>query len=324
MSMNRRSALASAIAAACSLAFAPAQAQPADSFPSKALQLIVPYPPGGAADSHMRAMAEAAAPHLGQSIVIVNRPGASGTMGLTTLLSAPNDPYTVALLPTTAFRMPYMQKVAWDPVQDVSYVINVTGFAYGLVVRADAPWQNLAELIAYTKANPGKLNFGTPGHMTVPHLATEDLFSRAGGKVTHVPFKGYADEASALAGGHIDMLVDAPAWAPMVESGKFRVLATLAPERLARWPQVPTVKESGVDLVATAPYGLVTGKGVTPAQVRKLHDAFHKAMSEPVYKASMENLMQVSAYLDSAAYRSWAVQYQKDQREALERLGYLK
>lgn len=322
MSMNRRQALACVLAAAGAL-HANAHAQGADAFPSKPVQLIVPYPPGGAADSHMRAMAEAAAPHLGQNIVVVNRPGASGTMGLTALVSTPADGHMVALLPTTAFRLPYMQKVAWDPVEDVSYVINVTGFAYGLVVRADAPWKNLQELMAEARANPGRINFGTPGSMTVPHLATEDLFARAGGKVTHVPFKGYADAASALAGGHIDMLVDAPSWAPMVEAGKFRVLATLAPERLSRWPQVPTVKEAGYDVVATAPYGLVTGKAVPPAQVRKLHDAFHKAMSEPVYQASMENLMQVSAYLDSAAYKGWATQYRKDQKESLVRLGYV-
>ncbi|MFT3717521.1 Bug family tripartite tricarboxylate transporter substrate binding protein [Pseudorhodoferax sp.] len=320
MPTTRRHAVGCAIAA---LAFCAPGAFAESPFPSHPLTLVVPYPPGGAADGHMRVMAEAAAKHLGQPVTVVNRPGASGTMGIVALQQTPSDGHVVALWPTTAFRLPYLQKVPWDPMTDVSYVINVTGFAYGLVVRADAPWHNLAELLADAKANPGTISFGTPGAMTVPHLATEELFAKAGGKATHVPFKGYSDAATALGGGHIHMLVDAPSWAGMVETGKFKLLGTFAPQRLARWPDVPTVRESGYDIVATAPYGLVTGKDVPPAQVQVLHDAFRKSMGDPAYQASMDNLMQVSAYLGPQEYKKWAQQYMKEQKDVLERLGYL-
>ena len=153
----------------------------------------------------MRALATATEKHLGQSIVIENRPGAAGTLGPPTWRRTRKpDGYTVAQLPITVFRIPYIQKTTFDPAKDFTYIIHLTGYTFGVVVKADAPWKTFQELIDYAKANPGKVNYGTPGAGSSLHITMEQIAKRKGIKWTQVPFKGGADNMNALLGGHID------------------------------------------------------------------------------------------------------------------------
>ena len=309
------------IAAALFVA-APVCAQ-TDNFPSRPVTLIVPFPPGGAADGHLRTMGELAAKHLGQPVIIQNKPGASGTLGPTTMAksSAP-DGYTISQMSTSAYRIPFTQKVAWDPLKDFTFIINVADVPYGVLVAGDSPFNSLQDLMDYAKAHPGELNYGTSGQITVPHLAMEELGLKSGGTMTLVPFKGYADGATALLGKQIDVLIESPSWEPMVDTGRMKLLGITGEGRNPRWPDVPTLKET-YGVVGVGPYGIVGPAGMDPAVVKTLHDALHKAMQEPAYQESMTKFRQASAYLGPDDYRAWAVSYSAQQKALLQRLGLM-
>src|SRR5882672_3960692 len=171
----------------------------AQQFPTRPVTLIVPWPAGGSTDIGMRALASATEKHLGQSIVIENKPGAGGTIGPANMAAgAKPDGYTVAQLPITVFRIPFIQKTSFDPTKDFTYVIHITGYTFGVVVKADAPWKTFNELLDYAKANPGKLNYGTPGAGTSLHVTMEQIAKQKGIKWTQVPFKGVAESMNAL------------------------------------------------------------------------------------------------------------------------------
>jgi tripartite-type tricarboxylate transporter receptor subunit TctC len=294
----------------------------AQQFPTRPVTLIVPWPPGGSTDIAMRALASATEKHLGQSIVIENRPGAAGTLGPANMAaSARPDGYTVAQLPISIFRMPYIQKTTFDPAKDFTYVVHLTGYTFGAVVRADAPWQTFQELIEYAKANPGKVNYGTPGAGSSLHITMEQIAKAKGIKWTQVPFKGGADNMNALLGGHIDVTTDSTGWAELVNAGKFRLLVTWGAERTKNWPSVPTLKEVGIDMVSNSPFGIGGPKGMDPAAVKVLHDAFKKGMEEPSYKDAMLKLDMEPYYLSTADYRAYAMQQIGEQKQLVEELG---
>jgi tripartite-type tricarboxylate transporter receptor subunit TctC len=306
--------------AAAILAFATgAQAQ---QFPTRPVTLIVPWPPGGSTDIALRALASATEKHLGQPIVIENRPGAGGSLGPGNMAAtAKPDGYTVAQFPISIFRMPYIQKTTFDPSKDFTYVIHLTGYTFGVVVRADAPWKTFGDLLDYAKANPGKLNYGTPGAGTSLHITMEQIAKQKGIKWTQVPFKGGADNMNALLGGHIDATADSTGWGELVNAGKFRLLVTWGAARTKNWPSVPTLKEAGVDMVSNSPFGIGGPKGMDPAVVKVLHDAFKKGMEEQSYKDAMLKLDMEPYYLGTADYHAYAMQQIGEQKQLVEELG---
>ena len=272
----KRNAIATMLAAGLALA-AWSGAAGAQSFPARPVTLIVPWPAGGTTDVGMRALASATEKHLGQSIVIENRPGGSGTLGPGQMAAtARPDGYTVAQIPITVFRFPFMQKTTFDPTADFTYIIGVTGYTFGVVVKDDAPWKTFPELIADAKANPGKINYGTPGTGTSLHITMEQIAKQQGIKWTHVPFKGNAEAINALLGGHIHAVADSTGWAQLVNAGRFRLLVTWGAARTKNWPTVPTLREIGIDIVSNSPFGIAGPKGMDPNVVKLLHDAFKK------------------------------------------------
>ena len=294
----------------------------AQQFPTRPVTLIVPWPPGGSTDIAMRALALATEKHLGQSIVIENRPGAAGTLGPGNMAAtARPDGYTVAQLPISVFRIPHIQKTAWDPGKDFTYIIHLTGYTFGAVVRADAPWKTFQELMDYAKANPGKVNYGTPGAGSSLHITMEQIAKAEGLKGTQVPFKGGADNMNALLGGHIDVTTDSTGWAELVNAGKFRLLVTWGAQRTKNWPNVPTLKEVGIDMVSNSPFGIGGPKGMDPAVVKVLHDAFKKGMEEQSYKDTMLKLDMEPDYLNTADYRAYAMKQIDEQKTLVEELG---
>ena len=308
------------------LAFAAAAflwpAAAADTFPTRAITLIVPWPAGGSTDTHLRKLAELAARHLGQPIVIENKPGAGGMLGPAGMArNAAPDGYTLSQLTVAAFRQPYMQKVDWDPLRDFTYIIGVSGYAFGMVVKADSPFKTFDDLMAYAKANPGKMSYSSTGTGTSPHLLVEELAMKAGVQFLHVPYKGNADSTQALMGGHVMAQSDATGWGKFVDQGAFRLLVTFGEQR-TRWG-APTAKELGYDIVSYSPYGIVGPRGMDPKVVKILHDAFKKAMDDPENQRVLQQLDQIYWYRSSEDYARWAADQLVSERALIERLGLM-
>jgi len=310
-----------AVAAGFALAWliAPAYGQ---GFPAKPITLICPWPPGGSTDVHMRKFAELAQKYLGQTIIVENKPGAGGTVGPSTMAAtAKPDGYTLAQYPISMIRVPLMQKSAWDPVKDFSFVIGLTGYTFGVVVKSDSPFKSFKELIDYARANPGKLSFGSTGNGTSPHLLMEEVGLKTGVKFLHVPFKGNADSTQALMGGHIMAQSDATGWGRHVDAGTFRLLVTFG-EKRTRW-NAPTAKELGIDVVSYSPYGFVAPKGLDPQTLRTLHDAFKRTLDDPEHLKLLQQLDQVYWYKSPEEFAQWAADTLRAERATLERVGLL-
>lgn len=294
----------------------------AQHFPTKPITLICPWPAGGGTDIHLRKLAELAGRRLGQNVIVENRPGGSGMNGPATMAkTAKPDGYTVSQLAITAFRMPHMQKVDWDPLNDFTYIVGLAGYTFGIVVKADSQFKTFNDLITYAKANPGKLSYATPGSGTSLHLAMEEIGAKAGVQFLHIPFKGQAEGVAALMGGHVMAQVDSTGWARMVDAGSLRLLATLG-DRRTRW-NAPTVRELGVDTVSNSPYGLVGPKGVPPEVVKVLHDAFKAASEDPENLKTLQQLDQPLWYKSSEDYAKWAAETLRVERATIERVGLL-
>ena len=322
--MHRRSVISlGAAALACAAMLSPFVAQ-AQGFPARPVKLVIAFPAGGPTDITMRQLADNASKILGQPIIIDNKPGAGGTLPAQALQSSPADGYTVAQIPLGVFRLGYTTKLNWDPIKDISYVINVTGYAFGVVVPAESPFKTWADFVAYAKANPGALTYGSTGNFTSPHLTMETVAQKAGIKLQHVPYKGSADLMQAVVGGHLMAAADSTGFAPQVEAGKLRVLNTWGATRLAKFPDAPTLKELGYDIVQNSPFGIGAPKGTPPEVVKKLHDAFKQAMEEPSYVASLGRYDMLPNYMSSVEYTKFAQETMGKEKMVIEKLGLAK
>jgi tripartite-type tricarboxylate transporter receptor subunit TctC len=292
------------------------------SYPTRPVTLIVPYPAGTATDTTLRSLASATQKHLGRSIVIENRPGGGGiTAPAQMAATAGPDGYTISQIPLPVFRSPFLSKTTYDPAKDFTYIIGVTGYAYGVVVRSDSRWKTFQDLLADAKANPGKITFGTPGPNTTQHVTMSVIAKRQGINWTHIPFRGTPEMTSALLGGHLDVSADTTAWGPQVNSGELRLLVTFGTQRLKKWPNVPTLRDLGIDFVANSPYGLAGPKGMDRGIVRILHDAFKRGMEEPAFKTTLELLDQPFLYMNSEDYTKFALEQIAEQRRLVDDLG---
>lgn len=294
----------------------------AEPFPSKPLTLICPWPAGGTTDTHLRKFAEVAAKYLGQPVVVENKPGGGGMIGPSQMAKlARPDGYTLSQLPITAFRLPHQRAVDWDVLHDFTYIIGITGYSFGIVVRADSPFKTLRELVDYARANPGQLSYASPGTGTSPHLLMEEVAMKAGVKMLHVPFKGFAEGSQALLGGHVMAHSDSTGWGRFVEAGQMRLLVTFG-EKRTKW-DAPTAKELGYDIVSYSPYGIVGPRGMEPGLVRTLHDAFRKTLDDPDHLKALAQLDQVYWYRSSEDYAKWAAETLAAERATIERVGLL-
>ncbi len=296
----------------------------ATAFPSKPIKLLVAFPAGGPTDITMRILADEAGKLLGQPVIIDNKPGAGGTLPAQALQTSAPDGYTVAQIPLGVFRLPYTTKINWDPVKDISYVLNLTGYAFGVVVPANSPFKNWADFVAYAKANPGKLSYGSTGTLTSPHLTMELIAQQLGIELLHVPYKGSADLMQATLGGQLMAAADSTGFAPQVEADKLRVLNTWGSERLAKFPDAPTLRELGIDLVQNSPFGLGAPRGTPPEVVRRLHDAFKQAMEQESYRAALARYDMVPIYMGTATYQKFAETTFAREKALVARLGLAK
>jgi tripartite-type tricarboxylate transporter receptor subunit TctC len=324
MHLTRRNVLKLAATAAVAPGVLVRRAGAAE-FPTKPVTLICPWPPGGSTDMTMRALAEATGKHLGQPVVIENKPGGSGTVGPATMAAtARPDGYTLTQIPISVFRMPYIMKATWDPLKDFSYIIHTTGYTFGVVVKADSPWKTWKEFLAYAKENPGKVTYATPGTGTTLHITMETIARQQGIKWTQLPMKGGAETTPAVLGGHVTATADSTGWAPQVEAGALRLLCTWGNARTKRFPDVPTLKELGHGIVSNSPFGYAGPKGMDPKVVKTLHDAFKKGNEDPAYLKTLERYDMEPFYKNTEDYTKYAAELYATAKVEAEAAGLAK
>ncbi len=293
-------------------ALGPASPAQADGkFPDRKITLIVPYPAGGATDLVVRPLAEAAKNILGQPVVVENRAGGGGAVGVGSIVGKTPDGYLLAVAVESLHRNSYLNKLPFDTVKDLTPIMAITGNFYGIAVRADSPYKTLNDLLAAAKANPGKISYMASGVGTSGHISAEEMASHAGGvKFNHIPSKGDQESSAALLGGHVDFISTSAGFLPLVEAGKLRMLASFTAKRAAQFPDVPTVAELGYKVVEEAPIGLFGPKGLPPEIVKALHDAFKKAMENKAYQDVLDRYQMPRVYLNTADFtKYWADAY---------------
>ncbi len=295
------------------------------SYPNQPIRLIVPWSAGGSTDVVLRAIGDTVGKELGQPVVADNRPGAGGTLGAQLLATQGRpDGYMLSQMPMGVLRVPYMNASAgFDPLKDFTYISQLTGYTFGIVVREDSPFKTLQDLLDWAKANPGKLTYGSPGVATSLHLTMEQIAVDRELEFLHVPFRGNADNNTALLSGSVMCIADSSAWAPLVVAGKFRALCVWTPERVKQFPDVPTLRECGIDKVITSPFGIAGPKGMNPEVVAKLDGAFARAMRDPMVLSILERLDQLPDYLNSADYLAAVQNTITTERPMLDKLNLL-
>ena len=317
MVLNRRAALALPLALG-----APGLGRAQERFPSRPITVLVPFPPGGATDVQMRSMAEAAMRAFGQTVLVENKPGAGSTLGAATVARAQPDGYLLTQMTLPCLRLPWMQSMSFDPRTDFTPILHLTGYLFGVVVRADGPYRTWQDLVADARKRPGRVRIGNTGANGTPHLTMVDLAERETLDVIHVPFRGEGDAVPQLLGGHIEALAAGSGAGQLVNEGKLRFLNLWGRERSERWPDVPTLVELGYQgMVVTSPYGLVAPSGLEPGVLRTLHDGLRAALFDPQHQAALERYDMRTEYLDSAGYSRFMVETIDMEEKRVDRLG---
>lgn len=293
-------------------------------FPEQPIRLIIPWTAGGPADVGFRILAEHVSRNMAEPVVVENRAGAAGILGALALQQARPDGYTISQMHVGVVRQMLLNpRPPYHPINDLTYILQITGFTMGCVVRADSPHRSLPELLAHARANPGRLNYGTLGTGSTQHLVMERIALAQGLQWTHVPYRGTADTLRALLGGEIDFASESSGWAPMVQAGQLRLLAVYGSERARRFPDVPTLRELGIDLVIDSPGGLIGPRGMEPRIVRFLAAAFTEAAREPAHLQLLERLDQPLLLADGDTYRESMRRTMEEERAVLRQLNML-
>lgn len=279
-----------------------------EEFPSRPITLIVQFAPGTSTDIVSRKLSEEVSRTLGQPVVVVNKAGGGGTVGVAEMLRAQPDGYTIGCInmPVLAI-IPHMKEVPYDPLKDVAHICVVQPYEYGLYVKADAPWNNIKELVDYMKKHPGEVIFGSPGVGTTNHLILVRIGKQENIKFKHIPYKGDGELIPAILGGHVHAAIGSPsAIVPQVKAGKLKLLVVTSKDRWSYLPEVPTLLESGYKYYQSSYFSL-GAPASTPEPVRKkLEDAFKKALQDPTIKAEAEsNLFAKLAYSSGKEYAAF-------------------
>ena len=289
----------------------------AQAFPSRPITLIIPWPAGGVPDTQLRLLSEIASKQLGQPITVENKPGGVGTLGPAAMAAnSKPDGYTISYVGTGVFRTPFLVKTTYDPRKDFTYIGGIGQYLFGVVVRADSPIKTWQDFVAFAKANPGKLTYTTFGVNSPLHIAMQGISSDLGIRLRHIPSRGNAENNAAVLGGHVMASADGSAWAPLVDSGDFRLLVTWGKARSKRWPNVPTLQESGVNLVETMPYGLAGPAGMDPKVVDVIYKAFNVAMNDKRHLDLLAKYDMEMFNMPPAEFSKWALA-EVDRQQAL-------
>ncbi len=266
-------------------------------FPTKEVQIIIPYAAGGATDLIFRALAATTGKYLGKAVIVVNRPGGGGTVGVTEVSQAKPDGYTLLSAITPLTILPHQVKTTFT-YKSFEPIINVVKDPGMFLVRSDSPWKSLSEFLDYAKKNPEMITVGNSGAGGGVHLIALAFEKTAGVKFNHIPFAGGGPSVTALLGGHINAVsVSPPEGIEHVKAGKLKIIALFAEKRFELFPDVPTVKEQGIDFTMGQWRGLAAPKGTPPDVIKKLHDAFKKGMEDPIFIKNAKDMVVNLSYL---------------------------
>lgn len=289
-------------------------------FPERAITFICPWPVGGTADQSMRALCQAASQVLKQSVVVENRVGAAGMIGARAISQAKPDGYTIGQIPISVTRFSQLGTLPLDPRSDYTYIARTSGQTFGVAVLPNSPFKSLKEMVAYAKANPGRLTYGHSGIGGATHVGMEEFAQAAGIQFTAVAYKGGAAALQDVLGGQVDMLADSSSWAPHVEGGRLRLLATWGERRTPRFTDTPTLKELGYDVVVEAPNGIGAPKGLDPAIETTLRAAFRVAVASDEFKKVVDRIDAPVMYLDGPDYQRYIASVYDHETKLIQRL----
>jgi tripartite-type tricarboxylate transporter receptor subunit TctC len=306
--MTRRQFAVVVLAFAAALAPAGAFAQ--SDYPSKPVTMIVPFPPGGVADITARPLAEAMGRHLRQPVVVENKAGAGGGVGMQYVARTKPDGYTVLLALSSISIIPEADKVLGrDPMFALDQLVPIARFTADptvLAVRADGPYKSVKDLIDAAKKSPGTIPYGSSGNYGTMHVPMEMLTSAAGTKMLHVPFTGAGPAVVALLGGNVEALSTGPSSiVGHAKGGKVRVLATWGDSRHPAFPEVPTLKELGYDAQFSQWTGLFVPAGTPEPVIAKLREAAKLAVNDDTFKAALARVETPIQYLDQAQFKAF-------------------
>jgi len=284
-----------------------AQEEEISKFPSHPVTAIHPYPPGTPADMALRLISKEAETFLGKPIVILNKPGASGTLGTASIAASRPDGYTIGnCQPSPMFVNPLLDKLPYHPLKDFKMILQYAVFNMGIIVKADSPFKSFKDLIDYARQNPKKLTYSTAGVNSMPFLITEQIAKKEGVQITHIPFKSTSEAQPAILGGHVAFGSGEFNYS-LLEAGQMRLLALFREEPAEEYPQVPILKQLGYDIPMPMPQTLGCPKGVPDEIVKKLEDAYTKAMKEPAFIQGMKDLRVPIRYRGSKELTDYVV-----------------
>jgi tripartite-type tricarboxylate transporter receptor subunit TctC len=297
-----------------------------ESYPSKPITMVVPFPPGGVADIVGRPLASQMEKTLKQPVVVVNRTGAGGAVGMASVAKAAPDGYTILMGLSSISIFPVSDRVNGKTpsyeMKDFAPIALITADPTVLVVSADSPWKNLKEFVDSAKAYPGKINYSSSGVYGTLHVAMEIFANSAGIKLFHVPYQGGGPALTALLGGQVHALASGPAPAVgQIKAGKMRALASWSTERLPLMPEVPTFKELGYDAEFYIWSGVFAPAAIPTPVLDRLRAAVREAANSPEFKGAMEKVQTPVSYLDAPAFRTYWERDAARLKVALEKIG---
>lgn len=282
-----------------------AAAANADEYPTKTITMIVPYGAGGITDTMGRITANAMQQSLGEKIVVVNKTGAAGTIGMTEISRARTDGYTIATIPAAPLVIqPHLRQLSYD-LDSYEYVCQTFASPIVLAVNDDSPFTDFAQVVEEMKRNPGGLTYSTAGPGSVPHVYMARLLKEIGAEMRHVPMAGDAGATTAALGGHVDFALVA---GTSVVGKDIRTVAVFADERSEQLPDAPTAKEVGYDFAFLIWGGVIAPKGVPQDAVATLSEACKEAVDTPDFAEQLAKLASMPAYKDSEAFRAFAAE----------------
>ena len=293
-------------------------------FPSKPITFIIPIPPGGASDAVYRLISKEAEKFLGQPIVCVNKPGGSFAIGIAAIASSPPDGYTIGYAGHPGlFVTPLTEKVPYHPVKDLKQIMQFGYLNIAVTVKGDSPFKKFEDIVTYARQNPKKLTYGSAGVGSFGHLGMEEIARREKVQFTHIPFKGSPETQTALLGGHI-LVGTGDFSTSLLDAGQVRLVLLIADSRSPEYPQTPILKDLGYDISAPTFLNVTGPKGIPEGIVKKLEDAFTKAMKEPAFVKGMKDLRLTIAYRNNKEMDDYVARSVEAFARVLKEIGLIK
>lgn len=294
-------------------------------YPSRPITYIEPFTPGGSSDLAIRALGKEVEKYLGQPLIVVNKPGGGGSVGVSAIAAAKPDGYTIGQSVGGAplFILPFMEKLPYHPVKDLRYIVQYSAPSFGILVKGDSSFKEFKDLITYARQNPKKLTYGTNAPNSISNLIMEQIAKKEGVQFTHIPFKASPEYQSALLGGHI-LFTAGDFNNALLEAGQTRILLYLSDKRSEEYPDVPILKDLGYDISVPVMLNVAGPKDLPEEIVKKLEDAFTKAIKEPAFLKVMKELHLTIIYRNSKEFSDYVARNYEIFGKLLREMGLAK